>query len=53
MTYLILAGLVILLLVALPGWIGTMRRRLFPARTSRYGEDWEVSSKVRVRPRRR
>jgi hypothetical protein len=52
MTYLTLAGLVLLLLVALPGWIGGLRRRLFPARPSRYGEEWEVSTSLRVRPRR-
>jgi hypothetical protein len=53
MTYLTVAGLVLLLLVALPGWLGSVRRRLFPGRPSRFGEDWEVSSRVRVRPRRR
>lgn len=53
MAYLTAAGVVLLLLVALPGWLGNLRRRLFPGRPSRYGEDWEVSSRLRVRPRRR
>src|SRR5580700_3889930 len=55
MTYVTLAGLVVLLMFALVQWVGRLRRTLFQGRRSyRHGgdSDWECSSQRRVRLRR-
>ncbi|HEY0411349.1 MAG TPA: hypothetical protein VGE42_13895 [Candidatus Dormibacteraeota bacterium] len=56
MTYVTLAGLVVLLMFALLQGLGQLRRRLSQTRTRtfRHGDDsdWECSSQRRVRLRR-
>jgi hypothetical protein len=55
MTYVTLAGLVVLVMFALVQWVGQLRRTLVQGRRSyRHGgdSDWECSSQRRVRLRR-
>lgn len=54
MTYVTLAGLVVLLMFALVQGLGQLRRSLFQSRSYRHGDDsdWECSSQRRVRLRR-
>ncbi len=54
MTYVTLAGLVVLIVFALVQWIGQLRRNLFPTRSYRHRDDsdWECSSELRLRLRR-
>ncbi len=54
MTYVTVAGLVVLVMFALLQWLGQLRRTLFQTRSFRHGHDseWECSSERRVRLRR-
>jgi hypothetical protein len=54
MTYVTLAGLLVLVLFALVQWLSQVRRNLFQAPPFRHGDDveWECSSERRVRLRR-
>lgn len=54
MTYVTVAGLIVLLMFALIQWMGQLRRSLFQSRSFRHGDDteWECSSERRMRLRR-
>ena len=54
MTYVTLAGLVVLLLFGLAQWMGQVRRNLASSRPYRHGDDpdWECSTERRLRLRR-
>lgn len=54
MTYVTLAGLVVLMMFALVQWLGQLRRDIFQTRSYRHGDDseWECSCQRRLRLRR-
>jgi hypothetical protein len=54
MAYVTLAGLIVLLLLALVQWTGQMRRNVASSRPYRHGDDpeWECSTERRLRLRR-
>ncbi|MDB5065265.1 MAG: hypothetical protein JWM18_1699 [Chloroflexi bacterium] len=51
MTYVTLAGLVVLVMFALFQGLGQLRRNLFQSRSYRHGDDsdWECQRRVRLR----